>query len=141
VFFEDTEYRLTAWKNFRKRLEQIDNPLESAIDFWSRAPLVNKHLDFYRSESWPDPWSIISQGKYNELTVSLMIGHTLKLTQRFKDYQIEIRSYLDTDKKVVYNLCCVDNKILNYPYREVTEESNLPDTMVLQAVIPLPDHS
>ena len=141
MFFEDTEYRLNAWKNFRKKLETSDTPLEDTIEFWSKAPLVSKHLDLYRSETWPDPWSIISQGKYNELTVSLMIGHTLKLTKRFNQSPIEIKSYLDTDKKVVYNLCCIGNKILNYPYREVTEEQELPEAMVLQTIISLPDHS
>ncbi len=104
------------------------------------APLVNKHLDPYRVDTWPDPWQIIKDGKYNDLTINLMIGHTLKLTKRFNESQIEIRTYLDTSNKTVYNTCCIDNKILNYRYGEVVEELELPEELVLQTATPLPDY-
>jgi hypothetical protein len=68
------------------------------------------------------------------------MGHTLKLTERFKDSQIEIKQYLDTSNKVVYNTCSIDNKILNYQYGEIVEEEELPKDLVLQVAIQLPDY-
>ena len=141
MFQNSYEKQFTIWKKFRSKLEESNSPIEDTIKFWSMAPLVNKHLDPYRVDTWPDPWQIIKDGKYNDLTINLMIGHTLKLTKRFNESQIEIRTYLDTLNKTGYNTCYIDNKILNYPYREVTEIADLPSNMLLQAAFPLPDHS
>lgn len=140
MFFDDYEQQFISWKKFRNSIEKLDKPLEETIKFWTKAPLVNKHLDPFRPETWPDPWQVIKDGKYNDLTIAIMIGHTLKLTQRFKDCQIEIKQYLDTSKKVVYNTCSIDNKILNYPYGEIVPEEELPKELVLQVAIPLPDY-
>lgn len=140
MFFETYEDQFSFWKKFRSRIEKIDAPLEETIKFWTKAPLVNKHLDAYRPETWPDPWQIIKDGKYNDLTIAIMMGHTLKLTDRFKDSDIEIKQYLDMNNKVVYNTCVVDNKILNYQYGEIVVEEELPKDLVLQMAIPLPNY-
>ena len=140
MFFDSYEDQFSTWKKLRNRIEKINEPLEETIKFWAKAPLVNKHLDPFRPETWPDPWQIIKDGKYNDLTISIMMGHTLKLTERFKDSQIEIKQYLDTTNKVVYNTCSIDNKILNYHYGEIVGEEELPKDLVLQVAIPLPDY-
>jgi hypothetical protein len=140
VFFDSYEDQFVAWKKFRNAIEKSENPLKDTIKFWAKAPLVNKHLDPYRIDNWPVPWDIIKDGKYNDLTVNLMIGHTLRLTKRFANSHIEIRTYLDIDNKVVYNTCYIDNKILNYPYGEVIGEEDLPNTIVLQTATVLPDY-
>lgn len=140
MFFETYEDQFSFWKKFRSRIEKIDAPLEETINFWTKAPLVNKHLDAYRPDTWPDPWQIIKDGKYNDLTIAIMMGHTLKLTDRFKDSNIEIKQYLDMNNKVVYNTCVVDNKILNYQYGEIVVEEELPKDLVLQMAIPLPNY-
>ena len=140
MFFDRYEDQFVIWKKFRVAIEKSENPFKDAIKFWSKAPLINKHLDPYRVDNWPTPWDIIKDGKYDDLTVNLMIGHTLRLTKSFTNSQIEIRSYLDIDNKVVYNTCYIDGKILNFPYGEVIEEDELPNTMVLQRVTVLPDY-
>ena len=140
MFQNSYDKQFTIWKKFRSKLEDSTSPLEDTIKFWAMAPLVNKPLDPYRVDTWPDPWQIIKDGKYNDLTINLMIGHTLKLTKRFNESQIEIRTYLDTDNKTVYNTCYIDNKILNYHYGEVVDENDLPNNVVLQMATPLPNY-
>ena len=140
MFQNSYDKQYTIWKKFRTKLENSHSPLEDTIKFWAMAPLVNKHLDPYRVDTWPDPWQIIKDGKYTDITINLMIGHTLKLTQRFNDSQIEIRTYLDTNNKTVYNTCCINDKIINYRYGEVVEEKDLPKDIVLQMAIELPSY-
>jgi len=141
VFSEHYERQFIIWKKFRNKLEKNSNPFLETINFWSLAPLVNKHLDIYRYNDWPTPWEIIKEGKYDELTKVLMMGHTLNLTERFSKDNIEIKTYLDSDKKVVYNVCSVQNKLLNYPYGEMIEENELPKNLILQTAIPLPNYN
>lgn len=141
MFQDSYERQFEFWKKLRNKLEKSPSPFEDALSFWLKAPLVNKHLTIFKNDDWPTPWEIIKNGKYDELTVSIMVGHTLKLTQRFLNPKIEIRQYLDTNKKVVYNTCYIDNKILNYPYGNITEENELPTVLVLQAAVELPDYN
>jgi hypothetical protein len=140
VFQNSYDKQFSIWKKFRNKIDKSEQPLEDTIKFWAMAPLVNKHLDVYRIDTWPDPWQIIKDGKYNDFTINLMIGHTLKLSERFNESQIEIRTYLDMDSKIVYNTCYIDNKVLNYPYGEVTSEEDIPNNIVLQMAVPLPDY-
>lgn len=140
MFFEHYEEQFASWKKFRSKINNLSEPLEETIKFWSKAPLVNKHLDPFRPEIWPDPWQIIKDGKYSDLTIAVMMGHTLKLTEQFTESQIQIKTYLDINNKTVYNTCSVDNKILNYRYGEVIEESEIPENIVLQSVIDLPNY-
>jgi hypothetical protein len=44
------------------------------------------------------------------------------------------------NNKTVYNTCYIDNKILNYPYGEVTLESDLPKNLALQMAVPLQEY-
>ena len=141
MFSEHYEKQFIVWKRLRNKIEKSSNPFEQAISFWSMAPLVNKHLDLYRYKEWPTPWEIIKEGKYDELTKSVMIAHTLSLTNRFIETPIEIRVYLDIDNKTVYNTCSIENKILNYPYGEVTSEVDLPKELILQMAVPLSKYS
>lgn len=140
MFQNSYDKQFSIWKKFRNSIDKSERPLEDTIKFWAMAPLVNKHLDVYRIDTWPDPWQIIKDGKYNDFTINLMIGHTLKLSERFNESQIEIRTYLDMDSKIVYNTCYIDNKVLNYPYGEVTSEEDIPNNIVLQMAVPLPDY-
>lgn len=140
MFQNSYDKQFSIWKKFRNSIDKSEHPLEDTIKFWAMAPLVNKHLDVYRIDTWPDPWQIIKDGKYNDFTINLMIGHTLKLSERFNESQIEIRTYLDMDSKIVYNTCYIDNKVLNYPYGEVTSEEDIPNNIVLQMAVPLPDY-
>jgi hypothetical protein len=141
VFSEHYEKQFVAWKRLRNKIEKVSDPFEQTILFWNMAPLVNKHLDPYRYKDWPNPWDIIKDGKYDELTKTIMVAHSLKLTKRFMKVPIEIRLYLDIDNKTVYNVCYIENKILNYPYGEVIIESDLPKNLVLQMAVPLTDYS
>jgi hypothetical protein len=140
MFQEDFETQLQQWRRFRETLNSAADPLQTTVDLWAKAPTVNKHLDPYRPATWSDPWSILKEGKYCDMTLCLMMAYTLSLTERFKDSVIEIKTYLDTDNKVAYNCCSIDNKILNYRYREVVDERDLPESMELQLSTPVPNY-
>lgn len=140
MFFDKCDEQLAHWKKFRRTLEISNNPYQDTITFWAKAPTVNKNLDSFRPDVWPDPWQIIKDGKYCDLTIAVMMGHTLKLTEQFSQSDIQIKTYLDIDNKTVYNTCSVDNKLLNYHYGEIVEEQDIPNNVVLQSVIDLPDY-
>ena len=120
--------RLTEWRQFRQQLEVSDNPLQDVVDFWGNAPFVNRYLNPDNPKTWPDPWHLILDDKYDDLGVALGMYYTVKLTQRFMNTHSEIHSsMLPTDREPRFILV-IDNKwVLNWEYKTVINTENLPE--------------
>jgi hypothetical protein len=134
------EDRITAWAEFRHSLDISTDPLKDIADFWSEIKLVpfNKSVDPYNHFSWPSPWQIIADNLYDDLTVALMIGYTIKLTNRFKNSRVEIRSLVDSNRKQLYNLVYIDDEyVLNYLKSQVIEAQDIPESFFLENLVEL----
>jgi len=117
MFNQTVETRLTEWLEHRRELDQSSDPLQAVWDFWQTAPFIphNRNIDPYHQKSWPTPWEIIETNVYDDFTKALMISWTLKLTKKFKDSKIEIKTMVDPNRTRQYNVICVDNTwAINY---------------------------
>lgn len=134
------EDRITTWAEFRHSLEQSLQPLNDIANFWSDIKLVpfNKAVDPYNQFSWPSPWQIIADNIYDDLTLSLMIGYTIKLTNKLQNSTVEIRTLVDSNRKQLYNLVYVDNEyVLNYKKCQVVKADEIPDSFLLENLVEL----
>lgn len=132
--------RLSSWSNLRKRIEESSDPFQEVIDFWSAAPFEahNHRIDHYYSASWPTPWEIIEENRYDDFTKAIMIGYTLLLTERYKNSYVEIRTVVDAEQKRVYNLLCVDNTwALNYSDTAAILIESLPENLRIENLVHL----
>jgi hypothetical protein len=132
--------RLSVWANFRESINTSDDPLRDVTHFWSLAPFTvhNHHVDPYYQASWPTPWEIIVENKYDDFTKAVMIGYTLLFTDRFKDSEVQIKTLVDNDGKRLYNVVCVDETwVLNYDDDHVVSTSNIPSLYSLENLIEL----
>jgi len=117
MFNRPVDSRLTEWIEHRRELDQSTNPLQQVWDFWQPAPFIphNRNIDPYHQKSWPTPWEIIETNKYDDFTKALMIGWTLKLTKKFKDSKIELKTLVDSNRTREYNVIYIDNTwVINY---------------------------
>lgn len=140
MFDKDIDQRLSAWAEFRKSLETSQSPFKDVVDFWRDAPFIpyNNAVDPFFRYSWPSPWDIIVHNKYDDFTKALMIGWTLKLTDRFKSSAIELRTYVDKKNLLPYNIICVDNQwAINYKDNEPVEIEKIPDWFNMENLVEL----
>lgn len=117
MFDLDTDSRISVWVDHRRSLDNAVDPLQECWEFWKSAPFVpyNRRVDPFFQRSWPTPWEIIADNKYDDFTKALMISWTLKLTERFKNSKIEIKSFVDSSVARQYNCVFIDNEwIINY---------------------------
>jgi len=117
MFNQPVDARLTEWIEHRKELDQTPDPLQAVCDFWQSAPFIphNRNIDPYHQKSWPTPWEIIETNKYDDFTKTLMMGWTLKLTKKYKNTKIELRTLVDSNRTKEYNVLCIDDAwVLNY---------------------------
>ena len=132
------EDRLSSWAGHRAQLENIENPLDATLYFWKTAPFIpyNKNIEQYNQPSWPTPWEIIIENKYDDFTRALMIAYSIKYTQRFKNSTVEIRTLVDNARNSCYNVVCVDNEwALNYNDNSAVPITVIPETLLLENII------
>ena len=140
MFDKDTDQRLSIWYNFRSSLAEEIKPLESVWNFWQAAPFVpyNHKIDHYDQSNWPTPWEIIVDNKYDDFTRALMIGWTLKLSERYKNNFIELRTLVDNTKNAYYNVIAVDNEwLINYSDNGPIKLDLLPKTIFIEYLVEL----
>ena len=140
MFEQSPDERLSRWKEFRNNLETSSQPLLEVTNFWQRAPFIpyNRDIDPFNQRSWPTPWDIIVNNKYDDFTKAVMMGWTLKLTERFKNSKVEIRSYLDSNQNTQYNCVVIDESfVINYLDNEVVNVENLPVSFRLENLVEL----
>lgn len=138
MFNQPVDSRLTEWADHRRKLDEVEDPLQTVWDFWHLAPFTphNKSVDPYYQKSWPSPWEIIVENKYDDFTKALMIGWTLKLTKKFKDSKIELRTLVDSARTRQYNLLYIDdNWVINYSDNGPILLPEVPDSFRLENLI------
>lgn len=112
--------RLVKWKEFRETLETSPSPIDDVVKFWARAPFVNPYLNPNKPTSWPDPWHLILDNKFDDLAIALGILYTIKLTQRFMDSNFEIHTTTD-DNTNRYFIVLDKRYVLNLEYGSVCD--------------------
>lgn len=113
--------RLTEWKKFRDQLEQSLNPFQNVVDLWCKAPLVSQYLDPHDQSVWPDPWHLILDDKFDNLSIALGMLYTLKLTTRFMDAKYKIHMSVASENDEPYYFVSInDSDYLNRHYGEAS---------------------
>lgn len=132
--------RLTLWAEFRQSLESEIDPLKAVALFWMDAPTIayNSKIDPFHQRAWPTPWEILVDNKYDDFTLSLMMGYTLLLTERFENSKIEIKTLVDQEHSRLYNVVYIDEQmVLNFKDGEVVSADNVPSLYRLENLVTL----
>lgn len=131
VFQADYNYRIREWKSVRIEIRTL--PTEQACvmvdDWWQRAPLINHHLHWADSESWADPWTILSENIYCTFTRAIGMCYTLMISD-INDVKLVIATDSQSEE---HNLVIVGNAkyVLNYHPKSVLS-TNLNEFTVLR---------
>ena len=132
MFLEtDTDERITLWREFRESLTHSKNPLQDIVDLWKTAPVVDRNLDPWNSQRWPTPWELLEENRFCPVAIPLMMGWTAKLSTKLSTSLVLIKTFIDHSEQRYYNVCMVDDNVLNYK-PSVMKEHNLQSTMHCQ---------
>ena len=123
--------RIAEWKLFRESLENSNNPLIDTVKIWCKAPFVNRYLDPNLPETWPDPWELILENKYDDLGLALGQLYTLQLTERFKNSKFDVLAVTSSDSLYEIFAVLVNNTyILNLEYMTVKSVADFKEPLV-----------
>lgn len=124
-FLMSKEDRLHAWREFRmqsldQEMTDIEH-LESVVNWWSSAPIVNRLLDPYDCIGWPTGWELVYGGDVCKSSRALGMEQTLLLRDgRWAEDRTKL--LLVDDSEDIYLVLLVDDRyLLNYKHNHVVE--------------------
>jgi hypothetical protein len=118
--------RIREWSTFRSTLETSADPIQDAVDFYSRAPLVSMSYDPYSDKLWPDPWELVHENVYCEFSIILGMCYTLQLTNRFSESTFKMYICADREKSKIIYLLYVDDSVIGYQQDQVVNKKQIP---------------
>lgn len=112
-------------------LETACNPMAVCAQAWAYAPFVSTYLDPLDAGSWPDPWQLIIDSKYDSLAIALGMLYTLNLTNRFADEDFKIFMESFAQRKEFY-LLVANQYVLNLEYSSVSTLEKLNEHQIIK---------
>ena len=133
------EKRLAAWQEFRRSIEDDDDPLRMVINHYKNSPYTRIQADPWDKKTWPSPWEIIEQNLYCDFVKILAICYSLQLTTRFSGSQFEINIVQDKQKSLTKYTLNVDEYCIGYDDDEPILRSELPKSLVVEMSYTMPN--
>jgi len=84
--------RLLDWIQLRQACVDYtpEQTLSAVNNWWWRAPIVNRAIEWHDFPDWPDPWHLLNSDGYCELAKALGITYTLMMLDNFEYSTLEI---------------------------------------------------
>lgn len=137
MFYENYETRLKKWLEFREKLETDNDPIQTAINFWNKAPISNITCDPFDKSTWLGPWDLIEDNNYCEFSKLLAIYYTLVLTDRFSNFYFEIQIVNDREAHELKYILIANEFIIGYHYNRYIDQDDFPLDVVVQISCPM----
>ena len=134
MFHKNYEERLQLWKQFRKGLEKVEDPIQEAIDFYNQAPYCLIAADPFTPSSWPTAWELLEENNYCAFVKILAICYTLQLTDVLSQASYEIHITRDNENSQTYYLLYVDDAVIGFNGDTHVHRSKLPATLRSETV-------
>lgn len=128
------EERIAIWSRFRQTLETATDPIADTIEFWSTVPLGARNLDPYDMTTWPDPWEMIEENSYCEFGQLLAIAYTLKLTDKFKDWQPIFKIGLDRKSARRYYMLFLGDQVIGFDQEKSVHINTVPKNIHIEKI-------
>lgn len=134
MFKLHADERLTRWRSFRKSIDNqsLDDAVTATAQFWAHCPFSPYYLDAAKPETWPDPWTLITENWYCDVAKALGMLYTIKYTKH--NPAVELRIYHDAATNYDYNLAWIDDGkyVLNMADEEVVNKTQIKEEWILK---------
>ena len=138
MWTNNPDERLRQWKAFRVEIGtlSLDEACKRTAHLWSYAPYVTRYLESDRKHSltpWPDPWDLLYENYYCDLSKALGMTYTLYLSNH-KPEDIELSIYKNPENGDIFNIVqmCQGKYVLNYEFDTVVNKKQLASALELK---------
>lgn len=139
TFMNGSAHLMREWKTLRKSLDSSLSDLEHLSlvnEFWSKAGIQSRFLDWDSPEKWLDAWVLINSMDFDESSIALGMFYTLLLCedQRWTPDRLKLMLIRDQQRSVQRIILEIDRQwLMNLDYRSIVEiETNTNGYMIQQ---------
>ena len=134
MFDQRPEDRIREFRLWRTHLETLEltDLLSEVTRYWNTAPLNSQYYSADLDNNWPDPWQLIYEGIYDDISLGLAMFYSLALLENpcYNSVTLAICNCPDNLK-----LCVVINNelFLNHTWGEIVNKEQIKkDTTILR---------
>jgi len=126
--------RLLQWADLREqcRGQGIEQALISINDWWLQSPWQPYYLHWDDSQTWPDPWDLLSDNVFCGLARALGIVYTIMLMEHKKIHEVSLIQTQDDNLVQVnsgkYILNWTAGELLNIRSANITIKKRIDST-------------
>lgn len=132
-YYESKRNRIQSYRSWRLSLATLSTSeqLQQIAIQWGAAPRSNHYLVHDDCKNWPDPWELITDNIYCDLSVCLGMFYTAALLGKIDIESSKLLVY--NDKSNWINLSSFDQGkyILNWNHQEIVNTGQLPKDLEL----------
>ena len=120
MFNVKPEERFSEWRKFRKSLTgTTKDQITRVVNFWSKAPIGSRYIDYYTPTEWPTPWEILHDSLFCKNTIAVMMYYTLLYSDYYDEEDLEILLINDKLCQDIFLIVLVDDFVLNYNHNQL----------------------
>ena len=140
MWCDDYQDRLRQWVDLRNQCRdlEISRALVSINDWWAQSPWQPYYLHWDDSQTWPDPWNLLSDNIFCGLARALGIVYTIKLMEHEKIHEVSLIQTQDDNLVQVnsgkYILNWMPGELLNIRSNNITIKKRI-DSAKLQHLL------
>lgn len=124
-FEKPIDARIISWRSWRNDLENLpqEDVLNSVANMWARVPTVPHYLSPDQPDHWPNPWQLVTDNIYCDLSICLGMFYSLALIESLKIQDLRLQVYKTPNGWL--NLSSIDQGkyVLNYNHGTVVNMS------------------
>ena len=126
-FEQSPDNRILSWREWRNDLEKLslEDAIQNVAQSWAKVPTVMHYLAPDQLEEWPNPWQLITDNIYCELSIALGMYYSLALLEHTSITDLKLQIYKTPNGWL--NLSSVNHGkyVLNYSHGNVVNSSQL----------------
>jgi len=126
-FNESPDNRILSWRAWRDELEEksLDEVAEIVAADWAKVPTVMHYLAPDQISDWPNPWQLITDSLYCNLSIALGMYYSLALLDHPRITDLRLQVYKIPEGWLNLSLINQGKYVLNYNHGNVVNTSQL----------------
>jgi hypothetical protein len=126
-FNQSPDYRILLWREWRNELEKLSlsEAINKVAQDWAKVPTVTHYLAPDRIADWPNPWQLVTDNLYCDLSITLGIYYSLALLEKTEITDLRLQIYRTPEGWLNLSSVNQEKYVLNYHHGKVVNRSQL----------------
>ena len=137
-FQQKREDRILHWRDWRKSLSGKDKHkvLQEIAKTWAQVPTGSQIIAQDSFDDWPNPWQLISDNYYCDLSVALGMCYSILLLDDYQDLYEDVSLNIYKQNNNWVNLPIIDREkyVLNWNIGEIVNIEHVAKKQNLQQI-------